>query len=114
MTTPNHAVIKEWPAATLNALSAKDLSTTAGKDSITNWEAENAFKITLQEDTTLVVQLGSRSDSSAALTALAGIVASTEALYKAGTDAGTLQLHKSASVPVDATLIPQGRVVWAD
>lgn len=84
----NHAVIKEWPAATLNALSVVDLSTNS--DSITDWEAENPFKITLLEGTTLVVQLGSRSDSSAALTELAGKVASTEALYKSGTEAGTL------------------------
>jgi hypothetical protein len=61
-----------------------------------------------------VVQLGSRSDSSAALTALAGIVASTEALGEPGTDSGTLQLHKSASVSVDAPLVPEGRVVWAE
>ena len=84
----NHAVIKEWPAATLNALSVRDLSTDS--DSITDWEAENPFKIELVEFTTLVVQLGSRSDSSAALTELAGKVASTEALYMSGTEAGTL------------------------
>lgn len=112
--TLNQAIIKEWPAATLNALSPVDLSTTAGRDSITDWEAENPFKIKLIEGTTLVVQLGSSSDSAADLTALAGNAASIEVLYKSGTAAGSLDLHKDATTASDETLTPQGRVVWAD
>ena len=112
--TLNQAIIKEWPAATLNALSTVDLSTTAGRDSITDWEAENPFKIKLIEGTTLVVQLGSSSDSAADLTTLAGNAASIEVLYKSGDEAGTLELHKDATTDSDAVLTPQGRVVWAD
>lgn len=112
--TLNQAVIKEWPAATLNALSTVDLSTTAGRDSITDWEAENPFKIKLIEGTTFVVQLGSSSDSTADLTALAGNAASIEVLYLSGTAAGSLELHKDATTASDAILTPQGRVVWAD
>jgi len=112
--TLNQAIIKEWPAATLNALSTVDLSTTAGRDSITNWEAENPFKIKLIEGTTLVVQLGSSSDSAADLTTLAGNAASIEVLYVSGDEAGTLELHKDATTDCDEVLTPQGRVVWAD
>lgn len=112
--TLNQAIIKEWPAATLNALSTVDLSTTAGRDSITDWEAENPFKIKLIEGTTLVVQLGSSSDSAADLAALAGNAASIEVLYVDGTAADSLELHKDATTASDTVLIPQGRVVWAD
>jgi len=112
--TLNQAVIKEWPAATLNALNTVDLSTTAGRDSITDWEAENPFKIKLIEGTTFVVQLGSSSDSTADLTALAGNAASIEVLYLSGTAADSLELHKDATTASDAVLTPQGRVVWAD